>query len=82
VKVLPRDLVDAIDVDLSILKEIWDSLKLSELGIDTEKFEILTSETAVVTASKPAKIEEITDEVEDVPVTWADEPTDTEETEK
>ena len=81
VKVLPRNLVDAIDVDLSLLKEIWDSIKLSELGIDTEKFEILTAETAVVTAAKPAKIEVI-EPIVDVPVTWADEAAETDETEK
>lgn len=57
VKVLPRDLVDAFDVDISVLKEMWDSIKISELNIDTAKYEILTPDTVVVAASKPAKIE-------------------------
>ncbi|MDD2871733.1 MAG: 50S ribosomal protein L25 [Candidatus Gracilibacteria bacterium] len=57
VKVLPRDLVDAFDVDISVLKEMGDSIKISELNIDTAKYEILTPDTVVVAASKPAKIE-------------------------
>jgi len=73
VKVLPRNLVDSFEIDLSRLKEIGDSIKLSEIGIDTEKFDILTADTAVVSASKPAKIEEISDDAPDAPVTGADE---------
>ncbi len=79
VKVLPRNLVDAIDVDLSALKEMWDSIKISDLAIDAEKFEVLTADTVVVSASKPAKVEEISDEAPDAPVTGADEEEKTEE---
>lgn len=73
VKVLPSDLVDAIEVDLSILKEMWDTIKISELNIDRTKFDILTNETVVVSASKPAKVEEISDAAPDAPVTGAEE---------
>ena len=62
VKVLPKDLVDFIEVDISSLNEMGDSIKLSELKIDTSKFEIITHDTVVVSATKPAKIE-IVDEV-------------------
>lgn len=75
VKVLPTDLVDGFDVDLSTLNEVWDSIKVSELNIDTEKFEILTADTVVVSASKPAKVEEIPTDAPDAPVTGADEET-------
>ncbi len=57
VKVLPKNLVDAIDVDISILKEIWDTIRLSDLNIDSSKFEVLTADDVVISASKPAKIE-------------------------
>jgi len=73
VKVLPKNLVDSIEVDLSNLKEIGDSIKISELNIDTEKFDIVTADTIVVSATKPAKVEEVSTEAPDAPVTWADE---------
>jgi hypothetical protein len=57
VKVLPKDLVDFIEVDLSDLKEMWDTIRLSELKIDTSKFDIITPDDVVVSASKPAKID-------------------------
>ena len=78
VKVLPKDLVDWIDVDLSELKEMWDSLRLSDLKIDTSKFDILTPDSIVVTASIPAKIE-VLEPIEDVAVTGADEEENKEE---
>lgn len=53
VKCLPKDLVAHFDVDLSQLKEIWDSIKVSDLSIDS-KFEILTNaDDIVVHATKP-----------------------------
>ena len=79
VKVLPKNLVDCIEVDLSKLVEMGDSIKISELNIDTEKFEVLTADTVVVSATKPAKIEEVSDEAPEAAVTGADEET-TEET--
>jgi len=76
VKVLPRNLVDSIEVDLTKLVEMWDSIKISDLGLDTEKFEVLTNaDTVIVSASKPAKVEEISNEAPDAPVTGADEET-------
>lgn len=60
VKCLPNDLVDSFEVDLSKLKIIWDSIRVSELGINKEKYEILTNiNDVVVSASTPAKMEEI-----------------------
>lgn len=59
VKVLPKDLVDSFEVDLTLLKEMWDSIKLSEINIDLSKFDVLTPEWVVATATKPAKIEEV-----------------------
>ena len=56
VKVLPKNLVDFFEVDLSDLKEMWDSIRLSELKIDTSKFDVITPDDIVVSASKPAKI--------------------------
>ena len=82
VKVLPSNLVDSIEIDLSLLKEMWDSLKISDLNIDTEKFDILTTDTVVVSANKPAKAEEISDIAPDVAVTGADEEETTEEESK
>ena len=75
VKVLPKNLVDNIEVDLSSLKEMGDSIKISELNIDTSKFEVLTNDTVVVSATKPAKVEEVSNEAPDAPVTGADEET-------
>ena len=73
VKVLPKNLVESFEVDLSILEEMGDSIKLSELKIDSEKFDILTADDVVVSATKPAKVEEISDEAPEAAVTGADE---------
>ena len=73
VKVLPKNLVEFIEVDLSELKEMGDSIKLSDLKIDSEKFDVLTAEDVVVSATKPAKVEEISDEAPEAAVTGADE---------
>ncbi len=68
VKCLPRNLVDYFEVDLSELKEMWDSIRVADLKVDTEKFEILTgSDEIIVTAAKPAKVEEISDEAPEAP---------------
>ena len=57
VKCLPRNLVDSFEIDLSKLKEIGDSIKVSDLNL-WENFEILTNaDETIVSASKPAKIE-------------------------
>lgn len=57
VKVLPKDLVDSFNVDLSKLEEIGDVIRVSDLGISS-KFEIITNADDIVAiASKPAKVE-------------------------
>lgn len=60
---LPKDLVESFDVDLSLLKEAGDVIKLSDLGIDTNKFEIhhLHADDAIAVANK-AKTEVISNE--------------------
>jgi len=70
-KCLPKDLVDSFEVDLSKLTQIWDSILVSDLGIDLEKFEILSNESdLIVAATKPSKVKETTE---------TDESTETEE---
>ncbi len=66
VKVLPKNLVDAIEVDISSLKEMWDSIKLSDLNIDTTKFDILTPNSIIVSATKPARLEVVETKTEEV----------------
>jgi len=57
VKVLPKDLVDSFNVDLSKLEEIGNVIRVSDLGISS-KFEIITNADDIVAiASKPAKVE-------------------------
>lgn len=76
VSCMPRDLVDGFDVDLSALKEMDDVIRLSDLGIDTEKYDIhnLHSDDAIVVASKPAKEEDL-----DAPIETPDLPEGAEE---
>lgn len=58
VKCLPQDLVDAINVDLSVLKEMGDSIRVSELAVDASKLQILNNaDDIVVSATRPAKVE-------------------------
>ncbi len=57
VKVLPKDLVDSFEVDLSKLVEMGDVIRVSDLGISS-KFEIIANaDDIVASASKPAKVE-------------------------
>lgn len=65
-KCLPKNLVEHFNVELSDLKVIWDSIKIKDLNIDEEKYEILNNvEDVIVSASQPKKIvvEETTEEV-------------------
>ena len=72
VKVLPNNLVDNIEVNISWLKEIGDSIRISDLNIDLYKFDLITIDSVVVSANKP-KIEEIpTDAPSNDEVTGAD----------
>ena len=75
VKCLPKDLVDHFDVDLSLLKEVWDMIKLSDLGIDSDKYEISHDmEDTVAKVSQAREEEEEEIDLDSVAVTWADEP--------
>lgn len=56
---LPRDLVDHFDVDLSLLAEEGDVIRISNLKLDGEKYEISHSdEDAIASASAPKVVEE------------------------
>ena len=63
VSCLPKDLVSSFDVDLTLLKKEEDVIRLSDLAIDTTKFDIhnLHAEDAIAVANK-AKVEVISDE--------------------
>jgi len=53
VKCLPKDLVDHFDVDLSVLKDFEDNIKVSDLNLG-DKFEILTpADEVLVLVAKP-----------------------------
>lgn len=68
VKVLPKDLVDSFEVDLSKLVEIGDVIRVSDLGI-SDKFELHAhADDIVVSANKPAKIEVEAPAVSETPV--------------
>ncbi len=73
VKCLPRYLVDHFDVDLSTIKSDEDSIHVSDLNLDLEKYEIFVNlDDSIVVCSAPrAAIEE--DEDEDEVVTGSDE---------
>jgi len=75
VKCLPRFLVENFEVDLAKLAEVGDSIKVADLGLNPEEYELLTGEDeTLVVASAPAKEEDLSAPIEDVPVTGADEP--------
>ncbi|MGB2110671.1 MAG: 50S ribosomal protein L25 [Patescibacteria group bacterium] len=57
VKCLPKDLVDGFDVDLSVLKEMGDSIRVSDLKIDSKYTVLTNADDVVVAAAKPAKVE-------------------------
>jgi len=50
VSCLPRDLVDHFDVDLSTIVSDGDTIKVSDLAIDTNKYELSVNEDDVVVA--------------------------------
>lgn len=55
VKCLPWDLVDHFEFDISALLGIWDSAHLSDVNIDTKKFDIhLPLDTTIVSILEPA----------------------------
>ncbi len=80
VKCLPRFLVENFEVDLSQLVSFGDSVKVSDLALNPEEYEVLSSDDDIlVVATQPAKMEDLDAPIEDVPVTWADEPGEGEE---
>lgn len=56
VKCLPTDLVDNFEVDLSLLAEIWDTIKISDLKVSS-KIEILNSQDDVIAVASKPKVE-------------------------
>jgi large subunit ribosomal protein L25 len=60
VSVLPKDLVDHIDVDLSALKEFDSNIKASELNIPSTMTLLTPAEEVIVMAGKPKKVTEET----------------------
>lgn len=61
VKCLPRNLVDHFDADLSLLVEAGQFIRVSDLGIDPEKYELLASEEDVVASAVTPRVEIIED---------------------
>ncbi len=74
VTLMPRDLVESIDVDISPLKEFGDAIRVKDLKLDPEKYELSNDlEDVIAIASEPRKEDEIEDtapEAEEVPVVW------------
>jgi len=59
VSCLPRDLVDHFDVDLSLLKEEGNVIRVSDIAIDSEKYELSVNlEDVVASATMPKVVEE------------------------
>lgn len=56
VRCSPKDLVDGFDVDMTLLAADGDVIKVSDLGIDKNKYHILTPETDVIATA--ATVEE------------------------
>jgi len=63
VSCLPKDLVNEFEVDLSLLEKSEDVIKLSDLGIDADKYEIhhLHADDAIAVANK-SKVEVISND--------------------
>ena len=73
VKCLPRNLVDHFDIDLSLLQEAGDTIRISDLSLDAEKYELLGNEDDVIaTATLPRAVVADEDTVDEV-VTGSDE---------
>lgn len=72
VKCQSEDLVNSFKVDLSLLKDFGDTIKVSDLKIDSKKFDLLTNaDDLVAHAYKPA--ENVVEEEEEVPAAVATE---------
>lgn len=85
VTVLPKNLVDAFEADLTLLEKCGDTIRVSDLQIDSSKFELANSDDDIVAiASEPKKveIEETAPELEEVEVIWEDKKEEAKEEEK
>jgi len=69
VKCLPRDLVDHFDVDISSLIEAGNGIRVADLKLDSEKYEIIGHEDdLIVAATLPRAVlaeEETEEEIEE-----------------
>jgi large subunit ribosomal protein L25 len=72
VKCLPRNLVDHFDVDLSKLTEIGSMIKVGDLGIDTEKYDLSNDLEDVIAKVSAPRVEEEAVNMDDIAVTWAE----------
>lgn len=83
VKCLPRNLVDHFDVDLTLLTEIGSTIKISDLKLDPEKYELSNDvEDVIAKVSAPREEEEELVNLDEVAVTGADVPEEGGESEK
>ena len=65
VKCLPADIIDAFEVDISVIDHIGQVLHVSDIKIDTKKFEVLTgSEEAVASVHAHKEYKEETEAVD------------------
>ena len=79
VKCLPKDIVDAFELDISVIDHIGTTLHVSDMKVDTKKFHVLShAEEAVVTVHIRKDHKEETEEVSvaDVAVATAKEKTE------
>lgn len=72
VKCLPRNLVDHFDVDLALLTEIGSSIKISDLNLDADKYELSNEvEDVIAKVSSPREEEELVN-LDEIAVTGAE----------
>ncbi len=65
IEALPADLLDKLEVDISTLKEIDDSILVSDLKIDAEKITVVTAPEEVVAKLAPAVTQEMQELLEE-----------------
>lgn len=72
VKCRPRDLVDHFDVDLSVLDEAGKVIRVSDLNLDSEIYEVLANDDDVIASAQMprAVVEEATEEGEEGEAEW------------
>jgi len=51
VKCMPRDLVDNFEVDLALLKEAGDIIRVSVIGLDATKYDVHGHEDSVIASA-------------------------------